>query len=171
MSARRRIVAIIVCVIGIMPFLTTARGQEPIRLHPQNPHYFLWRGQPTVLITSAEHYGAVLNRAFNGTKYLDTLQTNGFNLTRTFSGAYCEPVGAFNIANNTLAPAAGDLLCPWARSDTPGYASRGVAIELFRKPDIFRKTEKLRFRINPKALKDRGFVVLAQIFDVAEIVE
>lgn len=55
--------------------------------------------------------------------------------------------------------------------DTPGYADRGVAIELFRKPDIFRKTEKLRFRINPKALKDRGLVVSAQIFDVAEIVE
>jgi hypothetical protein len=55
--------------------------------------------------------------------------------------------------------------------DTPGYAGRGVAIELFRKPDIFMKTEKLRFRINPKALKDRGLVVSAQIFDVAEIVE
>ena len=55
--------------------------------------------------------------------------------------------------------------------DTPGFADRGVAIELFRKPDIFRKTEKLRFRINPKALKGRGLVVSAQIFDVAEIVE
>ena len=33
----------------------------PIRLHPDNPHYFLWRGKPTVLITSGEHYGAVMN--------------------------------------------------------------------------------------------------------------
>ena len=31
---------------------------EPIKLHPSNPHYFLFNGQPTVLITSAEHYGA-----------------------------------------------------------------------------------------------------------------
>ena len=29
----------------------------PIRLHPENPHYFLFRGRPTVLITSGEHYG------------------------------------------------------------------------------------------------------------------
>jgi hypothetical protein len=55
--------------------------------------------------------------------------------------------------------------------DTPGYADRGVAIELFRKPDIFRKTDKLRFRINPSALKDRGLEVSAQMFDVAEIVK
>jgi hypothetical protein len=32
----------------------------PIALHPDNPHYFLWRGKPTVLITSGEHYGAML---------------------------------------------------------------------------------------------------------------
>jgi len=34
---------------------------KPIGLHPENPHYFLWRGKATVLITSGEHYGAVLN--------------------------------------------------------------------------------------------------------------
>ena len=38
---------------------------EPIRAHPDNPHYYLFRGRPTVLITSAEHYGAVINRAFD----------------------------------------------------------------------------------------------------------
>ena len=42
-----------------------AKRIRPIQLHPDNPHYFLWRGKPTVLITSGEHYGAVLNRAFN----------------------------------------------------------------------------------------------------------
>jgi len=30
---------------------------QPISLHPDNPHYFLFQGKPTVLITSAEHYG------------------------------------------------------------------------------------------------------------------
>jgi hypothetical protein len=33
----------------------------PIQLHPENPHYFLYKGEPMVLITSAEHYGALLN--------------------------------------------------------------------------------------------------------------
>jgi hypothetical protein len=103
---------------------------EPIQLHPDNPHYFLWRGKPTVLITSGEHYGAVLNGDFDYKKYLRTLQSHGFNLTRTFSGAYCEPPGAFNIRNNTLAPAKGRLICPWARSDTPGYVFGGNKFDL-----------------------------------------
>jgi hypothetical protein len=105
---------------------------KPIQLHPQNPHYFLWRGKPTVLITSGEHYGAVLNRSFNYRTYLRKLASHGFNLTRTFSGAYCEPVGAFKIKNNTLAPAKGFLICPWARSNTPGYANGGNKFDLTR---------------------------------------
>ena len=87
-----------------------AQDCKPIQLHPDNPHYFLWRGKATVLITSGEHYGAVLNRDFDYKKYLKTLESIGFNLTRTFSGAYCEPVGAFKIENNTLAPAKNRLI-------------------------------------------------------------
>ncbi len=112
----------------------------PISLHPENPHYFLWRDKPTILITSGEHYGAVLNRAFDYKRYLDTLQSYGFNLTRTFSGAYCEPVGAFHIEKNTLAPAAGDLLCPWARSSEGGYAGGGNRFDLTQwDPAYFRR--------------------------------
>jgi hypothetical protein len=109
---------------------TRAKKVKPIQLHPDNPHYFLWRGKPTVLITSGEHYGAMLNRAFDYSKYLKTLKSYGFNLTRTFSGAYCEPLGAFKIQNNTLAPAKGQLICPWARSNTPGYANGGNKFDL-----------------------------------------
>ncbi len=128
---------------AIMVTAITASGSnlyDPIALHPENPHYFLWRGQPTVLITSGEHYGAVLNRAFDYGKYLDTLAANGFNLTRTFSGAYCEPPGAFGIEQNTLAPAASQLICPWARSDVPGYANGGNKFDLTHwNPDYFRR--------------------------------
>jgi hypothetical protein len=109
-----------------------AAESTPIALHPENPHYLLWRGKPTILITSGEHYGAVLNRVFDYKPYLATLQSNGFNLTRTFSGAYCEPVGAFKIEKNTLAPALGGLLCPWARSNAPGYANGGNKFDLTR---------------------------------------
>ncbi len=55
--------------------------------------------------------------------------------------------------------------------DTPGYVGRGVAIELFRKPDVFRRSERLRFRIDPAALKGRGLTVSAQLYDVAEVLE
>src|SRR5215831_17082599 len=54
---------------------------KPPALHPDNPHYFLFRGRPTVLITSGEHYGAVLNLDFDYRTYLKTLEADGLNLT------------------------------------------------------------------------------------------
>ena len=115
-------------------------AHQPIRLHPRNPHYFLFRGKPTVLITSGEHYGAVLNLDFDYRTYLATLGKLGFNLTRTFSGAYCEPPGAFKIRHNTLAPAKGKLIGPWARGETAGYANGGSKFDLTRwDPAYFRR--------------------------------
>ena len=102
----------------------------PIALHPDNPHYLLFRGKPTVLITSGEHYGAVLNLDFDYLPYLDELAAKGLNLTRTFSGVYCEAKGSFKIHGNTLAPARDKLICPWARSSTPGYANGGNKFDL-----------------------------------------
>lgn len=120
----------------VLPFLTGFGAlADPIRLHPDNPHYFLWRGRPTVLLTSGEHYGAVLNADFDYRRYLRSLSRAGMNNTRTFSGTYAEPQGAFNIARNTLAPAAGRLLTPWARSDQPGYAQGGNKFDLSRWDD------------------------------------
>ncbi len=110
---------------------------EPIRLHPQNPHYFLWRDKPTVLIGSGEHYGAVLNLDFDYTKYLDTLRGDGLNQTRLFSGTYREVSGNFDIVNNTLAPAPGRFVCPWARSNVPGYANGGNKFDLTEWDDAY----------------------------------
>ena len=110
--------------------LAPAGTSQPLELHPDNPHYFRFRGKPAVLITSGEHYGAVLNLDFNYGKYLDALRKDGLNLTRTFSGAYVEPSGAFNIASNTLAPVPHRFICPWARSETPGYPNGGNKFDL-----------------------------------------
>src|SRR5436190_19947935 len=110
---------------GVAPAYTA-----PLALHPENPHYFLFHGKPTVLITSGEHYGAVLNLDFNYVTYLDTLKKDGLNLTRTFTGSYVEPVGTFHIARNTLAPAAARFISPWARSTTPGYPNGGNKFDL-----------------------------------------
>jgi hypothetical protein len=109
----------------------------PLALHPENPHYFLWQGRPTILITSAEHYGAVMNLDFDYRRYLDTLAADGMNYTRVFSGAYVEPEGAFKIARNTLAPAAGRFIAPWARSTQPGYANGGNKFDLTRWDDAY----------------------------------
>jgi len=103
-----------------------------LKLHPDNPRYFAFRGKPTILIGSGEHYGAVLNLDFDYVRYLDTLARDGLNHTRTFSGVYCEQPGAFGIARNTLAPAAGRYVTPWARSDQPGYPGGGNRFDLSR---------------------------------------
>jgi hypothetical protein len=105
---------------------------NPIRLHPENPHYFLFRGKPTVLITSGEHYGAVLNPDFDYVPYLNALQTKGFNLTRVFNGTYYEEEKSIpQIGNqNTLAPRPGRYLAPWARSTKPGFYGGGNKFDL-----------------------------------------
>ena len=73
----------------------------------------MFRGKPAVLVTSGEHYGAVLNLDFDSRPYLDELKRCGFNLTRTFSGTYREVPGSFKIRNNTLAPQPGRFCSPW----------------------------------------------------------
>lgn len=127
--------ASIVVTAGISPASgqrTPFAAEGPIRLHPDNPHYFLWQGRPTILITSAEHYGAVMNLDFDYHRYLDTLAAEGMNYTRIFSGAYVEPAGAFNITRNTMAPLAGRFIAPWQRSNQPGYANGGNKFDLGR---------------------------------------
>ncbi|HLV01937.1 MAG TPA: cellulase family glycosylhydrolase, partial [Acidobacteriota bacterium] len=61
-----------------------------------------------------------------------------------FSGAYAEPQGAFRIERNTLAPAPGRLIAPWARSDTPGYAGGGPKFDLQQwNPEYFERLHDL----------------------------
>ncbi len=137
-----------------------ARAQQNIALHPQNPHYFIYQGEPTLLITSGEHYGAVLNLDFDYKTYLTTLKADGLNLTRIFSGAYVEPQGAFNIASNTLAPKAGRFLAPWARSAKPGYAAGGNRFDLTKWDRRYFK----RLRDFTSAAHDAGVIVELALF-------
>jgi hypothetical protein len=102
----------------LAPFLFLAAcsstASPPLALHRENPHLFQFRGRPAVLVTSGEHYGAVLNLDFDFQPYLDELARCGCNLTRTFSGTYREVSGSFKIRDNTLAPRPGRFSCPWA---------------------------------------------------------
>ena len=116
---------------------TIFAARAPLDLHPDNPHYLLFRGKPTVIVTSGEHYGAVLNLDFDFARYLDTLAKDGLNNTRTWAGAYCEAPGNFNITSNTLAPLPGRFIAPWARSGQPGYANGGNKFDLARWDDTY----------------------------------
>lgn len=104
----------------------------PIRLHPDNPHYFIHKGQPMFLITVGEHYGAVINLDFDYIAYLDTLKEFGMNLTRLFSGIYIENEEGIPWMkyNNTLAPRLKRFLAPWKRSLYDGYSGGDCKFDL-----------------------------------------
>jgi hypothetical protein len=140
--------------------LTGWLSAQPIRLHPDNPHYFSYRGKPTVLITSGEHYGAVLNLDFDFITYLNTLQKDGLNLTRTFTGAYREAPGDFGIEHNTMAPETGRFICPWPRSEQAGYALGGNKFDLSRWDEAYFK----RLKDFVGAAEQRGIIVELAFF-------
>ena len=102
---------------------------DPIKLHPANPHYYLFNGQPTILITSAEHYGGVINKDFDYVTYFDALKSYGLNYTRIYAGAMFEPIGKF-IEGNPLGPKPQSLILPWAQTDVPGYLHGGNKFDL-----------------------------------------
>ncbi|HEX5223089.1 MAG TPA: PA14 domain-containing protein [Verrucomicrobiae bacterium] len=112
-------------------------SNRPLALHPENPHYFQFRGKPAVLIGSGEHYGAVLNKEFDYPTYLKELRSERLNHTRLFSGTYWEVPGSFNITDNTLAPRPEYFLSPWARSSTPGEFAVGNKFDLTRWDDAY----------------------------------
>jgi len=123
----------------VILLITLVGSAQTIALHPRNPHYFIYKGKPTVLITSAEHYGAVMNSDIDYVKYLDVLKKHKFNLTRAFVGSYCEgetldfdpgEIHPWAENQNTLGIRPGKLLAPWARSDQPGYKNGGNKFDL-----------------------------------------
>jgi hypothetical protein len=92
---------------------------DTLRLHPDAPSRFLWRGRPRFLLGSTEHYGAILHAAFDHDAYLDTIAADDLSLTRVFAffrelpdsleGGVC--------GVNTLAPSPADYLAPWPRAE------------------------------------------------------
>ncbi len=107
-----------------------AEKYPPLALHPDNPHCFLFRGKPAILVGSGEHYGSVLNLDFDYIRYLDAIAADHLDHTRLFTGTYHEPAGAFKIVENTLAPKPDRYLCPWSRTDVPGNPNVGNKFDL-----------------------------------------
>ena len=54
MTQARAWSAVTLVLISGMASIPAAVGPPP-QLHPGNPHYFMYKGRPTVLITSGEH--------------------------------------------------------------------------------------------------------------------
>ena len=141
-------------------FIFPVSRAQPVTLHPKNPHYFLFRGQPLLIVSSGEHYGAVLNPDFDYIKYLNSLRKDGMNYTRIFSGTYFERAGSFGIEKNTLAPAPGRALLPWQRSTEPGALCGGNKFDL----DRWDNNYFTRLRSFISEASNRGIIVEISLF-------
>ncbi len=99
---------------------TLARDASgPISVYPRNPHFFYYKGKPILLLTSDQHYGAVVNADFNYVAFLDKLSSRGLNYTRIYPGAYIERENEF-VAGNNLGPLDGRQILPWVKTRTSG---------------------------------------------------
>jgi hypothetical protein len=102
------------------------RDFSTFNIHPQNPAIFSYKGKPTLLIGSGEHYGAVMNLDFNYKKYLATLKQDNLNITRLFTGAHHEVAASFGIQRNTMAPPENRFVAVWARNEKNVKNTEGV---------------------------------------------
>ncbi|MGQ9629387.1 MAG: cellulase family glycosylhydrolase [bacterium] len=98
-------------------------SDTPIRLHPENPRYFLYKDKPLVLIAATEHYGAVLNRNFDYTAYLNEAADKNATLSRCF--LLFRELGDANLnPHSPCKPLPGEYVAPFPRAG-PGYATDG----------------------------------------------
>jgi hypothetical protein len=95
---------------------------QAVQVHPDNRLRLRWRGRARFLLGSTEHYGALLNTAFDYERYLDTIAADGLTLTRafTFYRELADSLGPELGYANPLAPRPQHYLAPWARSPASG---------------------------------------------------
>jgi hypothetical protein len=136
-SFKNQLFYIILC---FMPTLASAQGagdyggvagfpktnddsvRIPVRVHPDNPKCFLFRGKPMVFLTATEHYGSVMNRPFRFERYLADAAGKGISYTRLFL-LFRELQSAQN-PYSTCKPESPDYIAPFLRTG-PGKALDG----------------------------------------------
>jgi hypothetical protein len=123
---------------------------QPIRVHPENPYIFEFRGQPTLLRTFGPHYGWVFDSSLSAIPHLDVFQRDGMNLTRIWCIGY-------------PADSPEHFIQPWARSTTGTNGLDGQ-----KKWDLNTWDEAYFTRLKNfvQAAGERGIVVELTFFSV-----
>jgi hypothetical protein len=131
---------------------------ETLSIHPGNPRLFQYRGRPTVLLTATEHYGSVMNRAFDFEEYLDDAARHGMTVTRLFLlfRELQNPVNPYS----TCKPESTDYISPFLRVG-PARALDGQPLyDLDRDNPVFYD----RLHRFMGLAQDRGIAVEAVLF-------
>jgi hypothetical protein len=71
----------------ILCLSTKQQLSSQISIHPSG-HYFVYQGEPVIMITSDHTYAAVIKPGFDYHTFLNTLANAGMNFTRIYPGAY-----------------------------------------------------------------------------------
>ncbi|MHA2313555.1 MAG: hypothetical protein ACXADF_18930, partial [Candidatus Thorarchaeota archaeon] len=102
-------------------------SDQVFSVHPRNSRCFQYRNEPFKILTSAEHYGAVLNADFDYHVYLQEMQRTGQNMTRVFT-FYREKESSIPGPGNmnTLAPRPQAAVMPWERVPGQEIAADGL---------------------------------------------
>ncbi len=109
----------------------TLNHPDVFSIHPENHRVFLYKGKPMKILTSAEHYGAVVNGDFDYDVYLKEMQRTGQNMTRVFA-FYRETANGSPgdirsmVKANTLAPQTYAAALPFQRVSGRGNALDGL---------------------------------------------
>ena len=122
----------------------TAVGAEeagkPLAVNPQNPHYYIFNGKPTVLITSAEHYGAVVNKEFDYVRLSGQLASSyGLNYTRIYPGFLLSRLGnlergtRWGLNSRAWSFRGGAATCPATRCPATNLISTAGTRSTFRR--------------------------------------
>jgi hypothetical protein len=109
-----------------------------IRIHPDNPKLFEFRGKPIVLLTATEHYGAVMNRPFDYRAYLADAADKGITLTRLFMlfRELQTPINPYS----TCKPETPDYIAPFARTGPGRALDKELKYDLDRpNPEFFER--------------------------------
>ena len=107
----------------LLPSHNCSASDSVFSVHPKNHRCFLYQGKPMKILTSAEHYGAVINGEFDYDVYLKELRRTGQNQTRVFT-FYREEWR--NPVLNTLAPTPQSTVLPWRRVSGHGKGPDGL---------------------------------------------
>jgi len=138
--------------------LSVARGQDAVKIDPENPKYLLFRGKPLLLLSASEHYGSVINRPFDYEEYLADAQQHKMTMTRTFL-FYRELQSARN-PSSPCKPESPDFIAPFQRTG-PGKALDGEPVYDLDKwnPEYFERLHKFL-----DAASKKGIVVELTVF-------
>lgn len=113
------------------PLNAKSKTTAVFSIHPNNHRVFMYRGKPMKILTSAEHYGAVVNGDFDYDAYLKEMQRTGQNMTRVFA-FYRETANGSPgdirsmVEANTLAPKTSGAILPFQRVSGHGKALDGL---------------------------------------------